>query len=35
MLVPGGGPKLHLYRAPHRNDDKWAETDWSSTASTR
>ncbi len=28
MLVNGGGPKLHLYRAAHRNDDNWAETDW-------
>jgi beta-galactosidase len=28
MLVPGGGPKMWLYRAPHRIDDDWAERDW-------
>ena len=26
--LPGGGPKLHLWRAPHRNDDMWAYDDW-------
>jgi beta-galactosidase len=28
LLAPGGGPKLHLWRAPHRNDDMWAYNDW-------
>jgi beta-galactosidase len=28
LLVSGGGPKLHLWRAPHRNDDMWAYGDW-------
>ena len=28
MLEPGGGPRLHLWRAPHRNDDMWADKDW-------
>jgi beta-galactosidase len=28
ILVPGGGPQLHLWRAPHRNDDMWAFRDW-------
>jgi beta-galactosidase len=28
LLVPGGGPKLHLWRAPHRNDDMWAYKSW-------
>jgi beta-galactosidase len=28
LLLPGGGPKLHLWRAPHRNDDMWAYNDW-------
>lgn len=28
LLLPGGGPKLHLWRAPHRNDDDWAYQDW-------
>jgi beta-galactosidase len=28
LLTPGGGPKLHLWRAPHRNDDMWAYRDW-------
>ncbi len=28
LLTPGGGPKLHLWRAPHRNDDMWAYKDW-------
>lgn len=28
LLVAGGGPKLHLWRAPHRNDDMWAHGDW-------
>jgi len=23
-----GGPKLHLWRAPHRNDDMWANGEW-------
>ena len=28
MLVEGGGPKLYLWRAPHRNDDVWASRAW-------
>lgn len=28
LLISGGGPKLHLWRAPHRNDDMWAYEDW-------
>jgi len=28
LLAPGGGPKLHLWRAPHRNDDMWAYKEW-------
>jgi beta-galactosidase len=28
LLAEGGGPKLHLWRAPHRNDDMWAYRDW-------
>ena len=28
VLIAGGGPKLHLWRAPHRNDDMWAYNDW-------
>jgi beta-galactosidase len=28
MLVPGGGPKLHLWRAPHQKDDIWAYDEW-------
>ena len=28
LLTAGGGPKLHLWRAPHRNDDMWAYKDW-------
>ena len=28
MLVEGGGPKLYLWRAPHRNDDQWASKAW-------
>jgi beta-galactosidase len=30
LLTAGGGPKLHLWRAPHRNDDMWAYGDWQS-----
>ncbi|MGD0516950.1 MAG: glycoside hydrolase family 2 TIM barrel-domain containing protein [Thermoguttaceae bacterium] len=29
VLMPGGGPKLNVWRAPHRNDDMWAAGDWS------
>ena len=29
VLMQGGGPKLHVWRAPHRNDDMWAANDWS------
>ena len=28
LLVAGGGPRLHLWRAPHRNDDMWAYDQW-------
>jgi beta-galactosidase len=28
VLLPGGGPKLHLWRAQHRNDDSYAASDW-------
>ncbi len=28
LLAAGGGPQLHLWRAPHRNDDMWAYRDW-------
>jgi beta-galactosidase len=28
ILVQGGGPKLYLWRAPHRNDDVWASRSW-------
>jgi beta-galactosidase len=28
ILVAEGGPKLHLWRAPHRSDDDWAYNIW-------
>ena len=28
LILPGGGPKLHLWRAQHRNDDGWASRGW-------
>jgi beta-galactosidase len=28
ILKPGGGPKLHLWRAAHRNDDMYADRGW-------
>ena len=28
LLATDGGPKLHLWRAPHRNDDMWAYGGW-------
>ncbi|MDP4290805.1 MAG: glycoside hydrolase family 2 TIM barrel-domain containing protein [Bacteroidota bacterium] len=28
LLTGNGGPRLHLWRAPHRNDDMWAARDW-------
>jgi beta-galactosidase len=28
MLMKDGGPRLHLWRAPHRNDDMWADRSW-------
>ncbi|ACU60200.1 glycoside hydrolase family 2 TIM barrel-domain containing protein [Chitinophaga pinensis] len=28
MLETNGGPLLHLWRAPHRNDDMWADDEW-------
>ena len=28
LLVADGAPKLHLWRASHRNDDDWAYQQW-------
>ena len=28
LLKKDGGPRLHLWRAPHRNDDMWADRGW-------
>jgi beta-galactosidase len=28
MLTANGGPKVHLWRAAHRNDDMWANSVW-------
>lgn len=28
ILLPGGGPKLHLWRAQHQKDDTWASGSW-------
>jgi beta-galactosidase len=28
LLLPDGGPKIHLWRAAHRYDDYWARSDW-------
>ncbi len=28
LLAPAGGPRLNLWRAPHRNDDNWAAVSW-------
>ena len=28
LLSTQGGPRLHLWRAPHKNDDMWAYRDW-------
>ncbi len=28
VLLPGGGPQLHLWRAQHRNDDGYAAPGW-------
>ncbi|MDN3547267.1 glycoside hydrolase family 2 TIM barrel-domain containing protein [Mucilaginibacter aquaedulcis] len=28
VLADNGGPMLHLWRAPHRNDDMWADKGW-------
>jgi beta-galactosidase len=28
ILQDQGGPRLHLWRAPHRNDDMWANEGW-------
>jgi len=28
ILLQNGGPMLHLWRAPHRNDDGWADRSW-------
>jgi beta-galactosidase len=28
MILANGGPRLHMWRAPHRNDDMWADRSW-------
>ena len=28
LLTADGGPRLHLWRAPHKNDDMWASRGW-------
>lgn len=28
FLADQGGPRLHLWRAPHKNDDYWADIEW-------
>ncbi len=28
ILTNEGGPRLHLWRAAHKNDDMWADRDW-------
>jgi beta-galactosidase len=28
MILKDGGPRLHLWRAPHKNDDMWADRSW-------
>lgn len=28
LLTNGSSPSLHLWRAPHRNDDMWADKEW-------
>jgi beta-galactosidase len=28
LLASGGGPKIHLWRAPHQKDDMWAYKSW-------
>jgi len=28
LLTNNGGPRLHLWRAPHQKDDMWAAPDW-------
>ncbi len=28
LIMPGGGPQINLWRAPHRNDDMWAYDVW-------
>jgi beta-galactosidase len=28
LLTGEGGPRLHFWRAPHKNDDMWADRDW-------
>ncbi len=35
VLQPGGGPMLHLWRAPHQKDDMWAYEDWASKGLTK
>ena len=31
ILLSGGGPRLHLWRAAHRNDDMYADRAWTNT----
>lgn len=28
LLAENGGPRLHLWRSPHKNDDMWADRNW-------
>jgi beta-galactosidase len=28
LLAENGGPRLHMWRAAHRNDDGWADREW-------
>lgn len=35
LLSDNGGPRLHLWRAPHQIDDMWAYTDWDKKGLTR
>jgi len=34
LLAAGGGPRLHLWRAPHQTDDMWAYRSWTSSGVT-
>lgn len=35
LLTDNGGPRLHLWRAPHQIDDMWAYEDWEKKGVTR